>query len=87
MISFEEFKKAQLKIGIVKSIDGKNARVDFGSEGILACAVNNVLVSEGETVVGVLGGGKARLLAVKSLDGSFTLLTVEKEVAAGTTAE
>lgn len=87
MISFEEFKKSELRIGAVRSVAGNIAFVDFGEKGFFECKAGNSEIFDGDLVVGVLENGKAMLLAAEAEDGSYALLTVEKPVKPGTPAE
>ncbi len=86
-VSYEEFKKNELLVGAVKSFAGGKAIVDFGPSGAVECNIGDIKVGAGDVVIGVLSGGKARLLAVQDKNNKFSLLTTDSEVVPGTRVE
>lgn len=107
MVSFEEFKKIELKsakILAVEDIAGKDKlyklQIDLGTEKRqLVAGIKQYYSKEellGKTIIvvanlepAVIAGNQSNgmLLAVKTIEGKYSVLTVEGNVAAGTLIE
>ena len=85
MISFDEFKKNAIVVGVVADC-GKTALIDFGARTI-ECSAAGLKLGKGDKVVCVIEGNKAGILGTKNPDGSCSLLTAEDAVEPGTPAE
>jgi len=82
LISFEEFKEVNLRIGKVEEVKGNTVIVDIGFAKV-ECKKGNAEVQANDSVVVVLKENKGMLLAA-DVEGAPVLLQPDKEVPAGT---
>lgn len=86
MISFNEFKAVNLKIGKIIEIQGDKIKIDIGNKSVF-CQAKNVEAKPGELLVVVTNENKAMLLAVKDKSGKYSLIVPESEAEPGTPVE
>jgi len=86
VITFNEFKELDLRIGKVKEKKEGLAVVDFG-EKQLECKINGLELVEGEQVVALLLESQAMLLAAKDGQGAYKVVSIDESVPAGAKVE
>ena len=86
MVSFNEFKEVDLRIGrLMGTKEGKTA-IDIGGKTVF-CQPKSIDAKTGELVVVAVKENEAMLLAVKDKEGKYSLLIPERETEAGARVE
>ena len=86
MVSFNEFKAVNLRIGKIMEIQGDKIKIDTGNKNVF-CQAKNIEAKPGELVVVVTKESEAMLLAVKDKNGKYSLIVPESETEPGTLVE